>query len=95
MSNYSCVLQADTATQKPRKLVNIAQAPVLFLTTQASIHVLYDHCQVSYMRQAGVDVTFILLQDIGILGNGHFGMLEENSDDIAGYFERWIRRKIR
>ena len=95
LSNYSCVLQADTATQNPRRLANIAKAPVLFLTTQASIHVLYDHCQVSYMRQAGVTVTFTLLQDIDILGNGHFGMLEENSDDIARYFERWIRKTIR
>ena len=95
LSNYSCVLQAHTAAQKPRKLVNIAKAPVLFLTTQASIHVLYDHCQVSYLRQAGVRVDFTLLEKVGIVGNGHFGMLEKNSDDIAHYFERWIRRTIR
>ena len=95
LSNYSCVLQAETATQKPRKLINIAKAPVLFLTTQASVHVLYDHCLVSYLRQAGVKVTFTLLEKVGIFGNGHFGMLEKNSDDIARYFERWIRQNIR
>lgn len=93
--NYSCVLQADTATQKPRQLTNIAKVPVLFLTTQASIHVTYDHCLVAYLRQAGVKVTWTLLQTIGILGNGHFGMLEKNSDSIAGYFEEWIRIYIR
>ncbi|KAL8629573.1 hypothetical protein Q9189_004699 [Teloschistes chrysophthalmus] len=95
LSKYSCVLQAQNATHQPRKLVNIARAPVLFLTTQASIHVTYDHCLVSYLRQAGVKVTFTLLEDVGIVGNGHFGMLERNSDDIAGYFEGWIRRTVR
>lgn len=95
LSNYSCVLQADTAKEKPRQLTNIAKVPVLFLTTQASIHVTYDHCLVSYLRQAGVKVTWTLLETIGILGNGHFGMLEKNSDSIAGYFEGWIRRHIR
>ena len=95
LSNYSCVLQADTATQKPRQLTNIAKVPVLFLTTQASIHVTYDHCLVAYLRQAGVKVTWTLLQTIGILGNGHFGMLEKNSDSIANYFEGWIRKYIR
>ncbi|KAL8790583.1 MAG: hypothetical protein Q9195_006263 [Heterodermia aff. obscurata] len=94
ISNFSCVLQADTTAQKPRRLVNIAKAPVLFLTTQASVHVLFDHCQVSYLRQAGVSVTFTLLEKIGILGNGHFGMLEKNSDDIARYFEGWIRENV-
>jgi len=41
LSNYSCVLQASNSTQKPRRLTNISKAPVLFLTTQASIHVAY------------------------------------------------------
>ena len=41
ISNYSCILQANTATQKPRQLTNISKAPVLFLTSQASIHVTY------------------------------------------------------
>ena len=41
ISNYSCILQANNATQKPRQLTNISKAPVLFLTSQASIHVTY------------------------------------------------------
>jgi len=53
-----------------------------------------DHCLVSYLRQAGVKVTFTLLQTVGILGNGNFGMLERNSDSIASYFEGWIRKNI-
>lgn len=41
LSNYSCVLQASNSTQQARQLTNISKAPVLFLTTQASVHVLY------------------------------------------------------
>lgn len=41
LSNYSCVLQASNSTQKPRQLTNISKVPVLFLTTQASIHITY------------------------------------------------------
>lgn len=90
-SRYPCILQANNSTSRPRKLVNIAKSPVLFVTGQASIHVTYDHCQVEYMQQAGVSVTFTLLEKIGLLGNGHFGMLEKNSDAIAQYIEKWIR----
>ncbi|KAL8739005.1 MAG: hypothetical protein Q9181_000287 [Wetmoreana brouardii] len=91
LSNYSCVLQASNSTSKPRQLTNISKVPVLFLTTEASIHV----CYVSYLRQVGATVDFTLLKDVGILGNGHFGMLEKNSDSIACYFEGWITKTIK
>lgn len=94
-SQYPCIAQANNSTVRHRKLVNIAKSPVLFLTGQASIHVTYDRCQVEYLQQAGVNVTWILLEQIGLLGNGHFGMLEKNSDAIAQYIEKWIRRSIK
>lgn len=88
---YPCIAQANNSTSRPRKLVNIAKSPILHLTGQASIHILYDQCQVQYLRQAGVNVTFTLLESIGLLGNGHFGMLEKNSDAIAKYVAKWLR----
>lgn len=91
LSRYPCTVQADNSTQRPRQLVNIAKAPVLYLTGEASVHVLYDHCTVEFLRQAGVKVTQTYLVDAGIPGNGHFSMLEKNSDDIAGYINRWIQ----
>lgn len=90
LSRFPCVLQANNATSRPRKLVNIAQSPILHLTGQASNHVLYDQCQVEYLKQAGVNATHILLEGIGLLGNGHFGMLEKNSDAIASYIAKWL-----
>lgn len=88
LSSYPCTIQA--ATPPPRQLINIRQAPVFFLTTEASVHILYDHCLVQFLQQAGVNVTWTKLADVGIKGNGHFSMLEKNSDDIAEYILPWI-----
>lgn len=90
LSNYSCTLQATPSRQLP----NIAKAPMLFLTSEASIHVTYDHCQVSFLQQAGVNVNFTLLADQNIRGNGHFMMLEKNSDQIALFITRWIEQTV-
>ncbi|KAL8759601.1 MAG: hypothetical protein Q9199_000645 [Rusavskia elegans] len=85
LSNLSCMLQEEPAN----RLVNVAKVPLLFLQGEASVHVLYDHCQVAFLRQAGVDVTFTRLDDEGIRGNGHFLMLEKNSDQIALLVAQW------
>lgn len=91
VSKYSCTIQADDATHKPRRLKNIARSPILYLTGQASVHILYNQCTVQYLRQAGVNVTWTRLEDTGLLGNGHFSMLEKNSDDIAQYIDGWLQ----
>ncbi len=92
LSNFSCVLQAEAPP--PRQLPNIAQVPQLFIVSEASVHITYDHCQVSYLQQAGVNVTLTYLADVGITGNGHFMMLEKNSDDIAAYINQWFSRTV-
>ena len=89
LSMYPCTIQA--ATPPPRQLINTRQAPVLFLSGEASIHITYDHCLVQFLKQAGVNVTWTKLAEIGIRGNGHFAMLERNSDEIAEYMYEWIR----
>ena len=76
LSNFSCILQVDPAN----RLVNVAKVPMLFLMGEASVHALYDHCQVAFLREVGVNVTFTRLIDQGISGNGHFSMLDKNSD---------------
>lgn len=91
LSRYPCTLQADTERSRPRKLTNIAKSPILFLTGQASVHILYDQCLVQYLKQAGVKVTWTKLVDIGLYGNGHFSMLEKNSNGIAKYISSWLR----
>lgn len=89
-ANRSCILQANP----PRTLPNLIDIPVYIYTAPSSIHVTYDHCLIAYLRQAGVkDVTWQLLQDIGIYGNGHFSFIEKNNLVIASLALEWLKGK--
>ena len=84
----SCLQQSEPA----RKLPNINKVPYVALTGEASQHAGYDHCIVNYLQQAGGNPEWIRLEEIGIRGNGHFGYLERNSEQIARVAERWFQR---
>jgi pimeloyl-ACP methyl ester carboxylesterase len=86
----SCLRQAEPA----RRLVNLAEVPVLFVTAEASYHAVYDHCTVAYLRQAGVDVEVLELGEAGIHGNGHFMFLELNSLQVAERVSGWLGRFV-
>jgi len=43
-----------------------------------------------WLSKVGARVKYIYLPDLGIEGNGHMLMLENNSDDIAGLMTNWI-----
>jgi pimeloyl-ACP methyl ester carboxylesterase len=77
-----------------RKLVDVGGRPILYLATEASFYAPYNHCTVGYLRQAGVDVDFLKLPDIGIHGNGHMMMMEKNSDQIAGVIAQWLDKNV-
>lgn len=85
-----CVLQAAPARQLP----NLKGIPIVVLATEASYHAVYDHCTAKYLKQAGADVTFTRLGDVGLRGNGHMLMLELNSLDIARYVDDWVRKAV-
>ncbi|KAJ5683417.1 hypothetical protein N7462_006582 [Penicillium macrosclerotiorum] len=90
-SLYSdCVIQADLPL--PRKLINLAQVPVLVLTTESSYHAQYDWCTVRFLQQAGVSVHHLLLANIGIHGNGHMVFMEKNSLEVAAVLQKWMER---
>jgi len=86
-----CWLQAGI----PRQLVNLQGIPILMVTAEASYHAPYDHCTSMFLRQAGVEHDFVRLADIGIRGNGHMMMLENNNLEIAAYFRQWLERKVK
>src|SRR5581483_7335055 len=73
-----------------RKLVAVGDRPILVLGTEASFYAPYNHCTVGYLKQAGVDVSFVKLADVGIHGNGHMMMMEKNSDAIAAVIDGWL-----
>jgi pimeloyl-ACP methyl ester carboxylesterase len=86
-----CYRQAERA----RRLVNLAQVPTLIIQAEASYHAGYDHCSVRFLRQAGVNVDFIKLEDVGVRGNGHMMMLEKNNQDIAKVMTDWLEKRVK
>ncbi|KAH7156531.1 Alpha/beta hydrolase family-domain-containing protein [Dactylonectria macrodidyma] len=80
--------------QKVRQLIHLKKVPHALITAHASSHTVFDWATVSFMKQAGVDVDWLRLEDFGILGNGHLMFLEVNSDEVASVVERWILGNI-
>jgi pimeloyl-ACP methyl ester carboxylesterase len=83
-----CWLQPEPARQLP----NLQQIPIVIVVSEASYHAPYDHCTSRYLQQAGVRHEFVRLADVGIRGNGHMMMLEQNNLAIAAWLERWAAR---
>ncbi len=59
---YTCFEQTAPA----RKLVNLEKIPVLIITSESSYHAVYDECSVNFLRQAGVEVKHVYLEEVGI-----------------------------
>lgn len=79
----------------PRRLVHLAQIPVLVVTSESGYHAVYDDFTVRFLQAAGVNVTHTRLESIGIRGNGHMFFMELNSDQIAAQVvEPWIRKSL-
>ena len=86
-----CWLQEEPARQLPG-LKGIA---ILIVTAEASYHASFDHCTSRFLRQAGVEHTFVRLADVGIRGNAHMMMLERNNLEIATFLDQWIQTNVR
>ena len=86
---FTCRLQAG----EPRQLANLRKVKVLVVTGEASYHAHYDHCTVKYLRQAGVDVTHMRLEEVGLRGNGHVVTAEKNNLDIAAAIVGWLHER--
>ena len=77
-----------------RKLVAVGDRPVVVIEAEASFYAGYNHCNVEYLRQAGVRTDFIRLASIGIHGNGHMMMFEKNSDQVAQVIFDWLQKSV-
>jgi hypothetical protein len=49
---------------------------------------------VAFLKQAGCDAEDFQLKDKGILGNGHFMMLENNRKEVFEAIQEWIEKKV-
>jgi pimeloyl-ACP methyl ester carboxylesterase len=78
-----------------RSLVNLRGIPVMMVTSEASYHAVYDHCDANYLRQAGAAVDFVRLEEHGIRGNAHMMMLEKNNLQIAGLITSFLGKNVK
>jgi len=95
LSNSSLGTTCFRQTSPARKLINLVGIPTLVITSQASYHSIYDNCTVEYLAQAGVPVTHIELQNVGIFGNAHMMFMEKNGLVIAeNVVLDWIQKTV-
>ena len=76
-----------------RKLVNLQNVPVMVMSGGSSYHAAYDHCTSAFLKQVGVPVHEVLLDDIGITGNTHGFPTETNNAEIADVVAAWLADK--
>jgi len=77
-----------------RKLANLQSIPIIILAAESSYHAVYDHCTAKYLTQAGVQVNFVRLEEVGIRGNGHMMMIEKNNLEIADFIDKWLVKTV-
>lgn len=82
----SGLLQAEPA----RKLPRLAGTPIMVMVSEASYHAEYDWLTSAFLTQAGVKNDFYDLPAMGIHGNGHMVMMEDNSLEIAQLVKDWL-----
>jgi pimeloyl-ACP methyl ester carboxylesterase len=83
------VRQAGT----PRRLVNLQNSPTLFLTADASARTA-GPAFVEVLRQAGAPAEHLNLRERGIVGNGHFAMIETNRWEVFEVIRGWVEQTL-
>jgi pimeloyl-ACP methyl ester carboxylesterase len=83
-------LQAEPA----RKLPNLKNTKVLFVTAEASFASPGNPGGVAFLKQAGVQAEELRLGAIGIKGNGHMMMAEKNSREVLQPLIDWMNKNV-
>lgn len=86
--HVSGLLQAEPA----RKLPRLMNKPIMIMVSEASYHAEYDWLTSRFLTQAGVKNDFYDLPAMGIHGNGHMVMMEDNSLEIAELISEWLQK---
>jgi pimeloyl-ACP methyl ester carboxylesterase len=88
-NSSECILQANTPA--PRQLANLADKPILLVTSESGYHAVYDYCTAAYLKQAGcARIEHVELAKVGIRGNSHMFFMERNSDQIQNFIKDWV-----
>jgi pimeloyl-ACP methyl ester carboxylesterase len=83
-------LQAEPA----RKLKNLQGIPIAYITAESSGRT-QSPAVVAFLKQAGCNAVDFQLKDHGILGNGHFMMLESNRRQVFDLIRGWIDENVK
>jgi pimeloyl-ACP methyl ester carboxylesterase len=75
-----------------RKLKNFQGIPIAYVTAERSGR--RGEPVTAFLKQAGCDATDLSLKGKGILGNGHFMMLETNRKQVFDTINAWIQAKV-
>ena len=80
-------------SEPPHKLKNLQGIPILFVTAEKSGRT-QGPAVVAFLKQAGCEAVDLQLKDRGLLGNGHFMMLENNRRLVFDVIRSWIEEKV-
>ncbi len=75
----------------PRKLKNLAGIPIAYVTAENSNRP-QGPAIVKFLKDAGCMAEDFQLKDHGVLGNGHFMMLETNRKEVFQLIQGWIQK---
>jgi hypothetical protein len=81
-------LQAEPA----RKLKNLQGIPIAYVTAERSGR--NGGPVVAFLKQAGCNAEDFQLKQHGVLGNGHFMMIENNRRQVFDVIQGWIERNV-
>jgi hypothetical protein len=76
-----------------RALRNVDGIPMMYLTAENSGRTAGPDI-VSALTRSGAKAEHINLKDRGILGNGHFAMIETNRKEVFEVIRGWIESKV-
>ena len=83
-------LQSDDGIHK---LKNLQGIPIVYVTAERSGRT-QGPAIVAFLKQAGCDAEDLQLKDRGILGNGHFMMIENNRRQVFEVIRDWVEKRL-
>jgi pimeloyl-ACP methyl ester carboxylesterase len=87
------VIVCVEAAGAPLQAESLQAIPIVYVTAEQSGRT-QGPALVASLKQAGCDAEDLQLKDHGILGNGHFMMLENNRRQVFDVIRGWIEQKL-
>jgi pimeloyl-ACP methyl ester carboxylesterase len=84
---------SQLADGKVHKLKNLQGIPIVYVTSEKGRT--QGPAVVSFLKQAGCQAEDLLLKDKGILGNGHFMMVESNRRQVFDAIQAWLEKNVK